>query len=645
MTTFGNRVFCKLGYGAAFLMILLFISTGLESYPQGHQSIKNTQTGPSQKKDTISVSRKQKNRIKKSQVFYDSIYHKFARNKFSQALYDMTFVPQGSAGVPVPVHQIKSEILFKKYQGKIIRKIHIYPLDPLGTSMTDTVNRTKSRAARFINNIHLETKRSVIRKNLFFKTGQAIDARSLSENEKLLRQINAFDDANIIVAPIESSADSVDIIVITKDVWSIGIGFGAININKAVIRLYDANFLGFTNLFSTQVSIEQKRTPFFRLDGLSYVFKNIGGFFFDYSIGAFHDDNGNQNFYSLLHREFYSNTTKWAGGTGFNYFRDANIINDSLKIISNYNTGYLWAGRAFLLKNSIQKIRLVILGSAYTQYFSSRPGITPDSNKRYYNVSRLLTGVAISNNRYYLTHYVTEFGKTENVPYGYLLQGTTGPEFNDFYSRLFSGISISAGDFLGNAGYFYGRVSLSGYFYHSSFEDAFLNIRCIWLSTLLMAPNKKYKFRTYLWADYRLGFNYLKNNNDHVSFTSIFDIWKGNDIRNTEGDHSFSASIMTIMFTPWQFYGFKFAIMARFQGGLIAQKREPIFTQPFYSSIKTGFLIKNDNLIFPTMVFSVVYYPNRPPGSPMFFFNVDKSSYLNIPDFNVKPIDAEYHQD
>jgi hypothetical protein len=527
------------------------------------------------------------------------------------------------------------------YEGKIIRKILIYPLDPLGTSVTDTINRTKSSAARFINRIHLETKRSVIRKNLFFKPGQRLDARSLAENEKLLRQINAFDDANIIVVPIEFTSDSVDIIVITKDVWSIGIGFGAININKAVVRLYDANFLGFTNLFSIQMSIEQKRPPFFRLDGLSYVFKNIGGFFFDYAIGAVQDDNGNQNFYSILQRVFYSNTTKWAGGTGFNYFRDANIINDSFKIISYYKTGYLWAGRAFLLKNSIQKIRLVILESAYVQYFASRPGITPDSNKRYYDISRLLTGVAISNNRYYLTHYVTEFGKTENIPYGYLLQGTTGPEFNNFYTRLFSGISVSAGDFLGNAGYFYGRVSLSGYFHHSSFEDAILKIQGIWLSTLLITPNKKYKFRTYLWSDYRLGFNYLKNNNDHVNFTSILDIWKGNDIRNTEGDHSFSASVMTIMFTPWQFYGFKFAIMARFQGGLIAQKGESLFTQPFYSGIKAGFLVKNDNLIFPTMVFSVVYYPNHPPGSPMFFFTVDRSSYLNIPDFNVRPVIVE----
>ena len=641
MARSGNRLFCKLIYGATFLTILLSFSPGLKSYPQGHQRIKNTETRRSREKDSISALRKQKIQIKKSQIFYDSIHRKFARNKFSKALYDITFVPLGSAGIPVSVHQIKSEIPFKNYEGKIIRKILIYPLDPIGTSVTDTINRTKSSAARLINKIHLETKRSVIRKNLFFKPGQQINARSLAENEKLLRQIDAFDDANIIVVPIESTSDSVDIIVITKDVWSIGIGFGAININRAVVRLYDANFLGFANLFSIQMSLEQKRPPFIRLDVLSYVFKNIGGFFFDYAIGAVQDDNGNQNFYSILQRVFYSNTTKWAGGIGFNYFRDANIINDSFKIISYYKTGYMWAGRAFLLKNSIQKIRLVILESAYLQYFSSHPRITPDSNKRYYDISRLLTGVAISNNRYYLTHYVTQFGKTENIPYGYLLQGTTGPEFNNYYTRLFSGISVSAGDFLKNAGYFYGRVSLSGYFHHSSFEDAILKIQGIWLSNLLMVPNEKFKFRTYIWLDYRLGFNYLNNNIDHISFTSILDIWKGNDIRNTEGDHSFSASVMTIMFTPWQFYGFKFAIMARYQGGLISQNNKTLFTQPFYSGIKAGFLVKNDNLIFPIIVFSVAYYPNHPPGSPMFFFTADRSSYLNLPDFNVRPVIVE----
>jgi hypothetical protein len=601
----------------------------------------NSETGWGTEKDTSHVSRKQRIRIKKSQVFYDSIYHKFARNKFSKALYDLTFVPHGSAGVPVPVHQIKSEIPFRNYQGKIIRKVLIYSLDPLGTSITDTVNRTKSSAARFINRIHLETKKSVIRKNLFFKPGQAIDARLLAENERLLRQINAFDDANIMVAPIESSSDSVDIIVITKDVWSIGIGFGTINIDKAAIRLYDANFLGFTNLLSTQVSMKTKRAPFFRFDGLSYVFKNIGGFFFDYAIGASQDDDGNQNFYSILQREFYSNMTKWAGGISFNYFRDANIINDSLKIISYNTTGGLWAGRAFLLKKSRQQIRLVIVESANIKHYSSRPAITPDSNKRYYDISRLLTGVAISNNRYYLTHYVTQFGKTENIPYGYLFQGTAGPEVNNFYTRLFSELLISAGDFVGNTGYYYGRISLSGYFHHFSFEDAILKIQGNWLSPLMMTPNKRFKFRTYLWSDYRLGFNFLKNNTDHVDFTQILDIRKGSEINNIEGDHSVSASIMTIMFTPWQFYGFKFGIMARLQGGLIAQNKKPIFTRSFYSGIKAGFLIKNDNLIFPTWVFSVSYFPNTLRGSPMYFIIFENNPYLNMPDFNVRSTSTE----
>jgi len=389
------------------------------------------------------------------------------------------------------------------------------------------------------------------------------------------------------------------------------------------------------------MSFEEKRAPFFRFDGLSYVFHNFGGSFFDYSIGGIQDDDGNQNFYSILQREFYSNKTKWAGGTGFSYFRDANIINDSLKIISYYNTGSLWAGRAFLLKKSRQQLRLVILESAYLRYYSSRPLITSDSNKRYYDISRLLTGVAFSNNRYYITHYVTQFGKTENIPYGYLFQGTTGPEFNNFYTRLFTELLVSCGDFLGNVGYFYGRVSLSGYFYHSSFEDAILKIQGIWLSPLLMTPNKKYKFRTYLWSDYRLGFNFIKNNDDYVDFTTILDLRNGSDIRSLEGDHSFSASIMTIMFTPWQYYGFKFGIMARLQGGFISQKKEPVFTQPFYSGLKAGLLVKNDNLIFPTLVFSLVYFPNHPLGSPTFFFDVDKDPYLNMPDFNVRPVNVE----
>jgi hypothetical protein len=641
MATFNDRLFSRVRYGAAFLTILLIFSPGLKSYPQVQRDSKDTGTVRTREIDTVHVSRKQKKQIRKSQVFYDSIYHKFARNAFSKAIYDLTFVPPGAAGTPVPVHQIRSEIPFRNYQGKIIRKILIYPLDPIGTSITDTVNRAKSNAASFVNRIHMETKRSVIRKNLFFKPGQAVDARLLAENERLLRQINAFDDAHIMVAPVESSPDTVDIIVITKDVWSIGIAFGAINITRAVARVYDANFLGFTNLLSVQTSMETTRAPFFRFDGLSYVFKNIGGLFFDYGIGATQDGDGNQNFYSILQRGFYSNTTKWAGGIGFNYFRDANIINDSLKITSFYNTGGVWAGRAFLLKKSRQQLRLVILESVSMKHYSSRPEITLDSNKRYYNIYRLLTGVALSNNRYYLAHYVSQFGKAENIPYGYLIQGNTGPEFDDFHTRLFSELLISAGDFLGDIGYFYGRVSLSGYFYKSSFEDAILKIQASWLSPLWLTPNAKFKFRTYFWSDYRLGFNFLKNNSDHVDLTQLLDILKGSEVNDIQGEHAVSASLMTVMFTPWRFYGFKFGIMARLQGGFIAQKDKPIFARSFFSGMKAGILIKNDNLIFPTLIFSASYYPNTIAGSQMFLINFENAPYLNLPDFNVRPVTTE----
>lgn len=653
-------------FGIVFLTVFLSFSFVPEIYPRGISDFTNTSPPQAPGQDTIQIKgglyilakdliiniprdtfytspagEKQQLNNKKSKIFYDSVFHKFSRTKFSKALYDITFVPPVTTAIPDTINYLKSELPYENYEGAIIRRVLIYSLDPFGTSITDTLVRPKTSAGKFLNDIHIATKKAVIRKNLFFKPGQPVHARLLAENEKLLRESNAFDKASITIAPVDSCPDTVDIIVITKDVWSIGLGFGSVTMDKAVIRLYDANFLGFGNPLSNRMSFEVKRAPFFRYDGGSYVFRNIGGYFFDYSIGAMQDDDGNQNFFSILQRDFYSNSTKWAGGTGFNYFRDANIISDTQKIISYYNTGNLWGGRSFLFRKSKQQTRFVILESGYLKNYSSRPLVTPDSNKRYYNTIRVLTSLTISSNNYYLTHYITELGKTENIPYGFLFQGTFGPEFNDFYNRLFGGMLISAGNFFGNAGYFYGRLSVGGYFYHSAFQDAILKIQGIWLSPLLLTPDKQFKFRTYLWSDYRLGFNFLKNNDDHADLTTIMDINSGNESKNTEGVQSLTGSLTTIMFTPWEFYGFKFAIMTRLQAGMIAQKKEPIFLRPFYTGIKVGILVKNDNLVFPTLVFSVLCFPNPAPGSSMLYFTIDSDPYLNMPDFNVRPVNVE----
>jgi hypothetical protein len=571
-----------------------------------------------------------------SKSFYDSVYRKFGRHKFSQFLYTLVFVPPKTFSLPDTLQNIRSEDLYMKYKGKIIRRIQIKTLDPFGPTVADTAGLPATRFGRAGDKTHMTTRKFVIRKNLLFKKGQPVDPYVLADNEKLLRDLPALDDVRIILSPTDPSGDSVDIMVVTKDVFSIGFDLLTVTPGSSVFRLYDGNLLGLGDRFVNEFSIDNQRAPFLRENGVNYYLNNIGGTFIDGQANYFHDDIGNQHAGFLFTRSFFSNRTRWAGSGMFQYLRDVNKPNDSVKITSFSHYENLWIGRAFFLKTRAEPLRLIISEVAYTHNYFSRPGITADSNKQYYNYLKLFSGFSISRNKYYLTDYVFEMGKRENIPYGYLFQLTLGPEFTDFYTRFYSGIEASGGDFIKKFGYLSGRIAFGGYLHGDLFEDVILKVQTSYMTYLFYTPGKRYRFRCYLISDYRKGFNFRLNNNDSYDIKQNLQIYKTTADQNLlQGTESLTGNLSLLVYTPWSFYSFRFALLGQLQGGYISRKNTPLFTTSFYPGIRAGLILKNDNLIFPAIVFSLFFYPTTPSGGSWIQYMVDINTGLHFPDFNV----------
>jgi hypothetical protein len=253
----------------------------------------------------------------------------------------------------------------------------------------------------------------------------------------------------------------------------------------------------------------------------------------------------------------------------------------------------------------------------------------------YFNTTRFLTGLAFSANNYYLTDYILHFGKPENIPYGKAFKITLGPEITDFYTRLYGGIDLSAGDFINGFGYLSGRTVLGGYFYHRAAEDCVLKMSLKYLSPLYMSRNKKFKFRGYLLSDYRFGFNFRDNNPDYSNINRDFLIDQVKYDTVFHGRKSLSAGLSIVMYTPLYFYGFRFAFMLQGKGGFIADHAESLFHQPFFSGVGMGILIRNDNLIFPPFLISIFYYTKVPQGVPWWQFRFDQNVGITFPDYNV----------
>jgi hypothetical protein len=581
------------------------------------------------------------NSVKRSDIFYDSVYKKFSRRKFSRLLYQLAFKPRDMEPLPGYSHKIKSEIPFEKYKGKVIRHIRIQTMDPFGTSIYDTAVSGQNSVGKALNATHIKTRSWVIHQNLFIREGQTVDPFLLADNERNIRQMSSIDDVKTYVSLSSPSSDSVDITIVTKDVFSIGGAVLTASLNTLALRAYDGNFLGLADRLSTNFSFETKRQPLFRIDGVSYSYDNIGGTFLSTLISYNQDDVGNQAVGISLSRNFYSINTKWAFGAGYQYNKmviQKQSISDITVLVTEtsfYNDMSLWGGRAFKINNSSIPTRFVITEALFRRSFTSRPSISIDSNKSYYNTLRFLTGFALSSNNYYLTDYILHFGKPELIPYGRVFKLTLGPEITDYYTRLYSSVDVSAGDFISGFGYLSGRALLGGYIYHRSAEDCVLKLSLKYLSSLLVTRNNKFKFRNYFSADFRYGFNFRKNNLDYSNINHDFLI---NQVRFDTvfyGIKSLSATLSVIMYTPIYLYGFRFAFMAQGKGGFVAHSGEALFNQLFCTGLGFGILIRNDNLIFPPILISCFYYPSIPTGVAWWQFGFNQNTGIALPDYNV----------
>jgi hypothetical protein len=102
------------------------------------------------------------------------------------------------------------------------------------------------RVFRWANAIHPKTRESTIRALLFFKTGTPYSRQILEESARNLRSQRYFYEAEII--PIAYENKTVDVLVKTRDVWTLRLGIGLSLAGGATathIGIEDSNIMGF----------------------------------------------------------------------------------------------------------------------------------------------------------------------------------------------------------------------------------------------------------------------------------------------------------------------------------------------------------------------------------------------------------------
>ncbi len=578
--------------------------------------------------DTIFIN----NQIKSDQ-FYDSLISLASRNKLTKAALGLILVNQNSKTKYVGIEDARNEEYYRLYTGKTIRNIEIIKLDVFGPTFGDTISSDINWVQNFGNKSHVKTRDFILKNNLFFQSGDSIDPAQLVDNERLLRDLDYIKDASIQIIEIPDSPQQVDILVITKDVYSAGAYIDLYNTFSGAVELYENNLAGIGHRFLTGIyynTLENNPIGY----SFNYRVGNIGNSFIKANVNytkAFETERVGIN----LSRKFVSYNTKWAGSLNVsqtstiqNIKKTDTILNN---VLLNYATQDIWLGRSFLLKTNNLQYRnrtRIVLGARYiNNTFYKGPEVSERYNFRYHDNQIALFSLAFARQKHFKSSLIYKFGKTEDIPIGTLIQLNIGPEKDEFYQRIYSGIIFAKRIYYPRIGYLNFQSEFGGHYYRKELEQGVLNIRAQAISNLHYFNSLK--LRNFIGVNYTRGINRFP---DEQIFINTTDVW-GFNSDYIYGTQRLSLNAEIVAFSDLYLYNFRFLFFGFGDLGLIGPENESLFNQTLYSGLGIGFRVRNENLVFKTFQIKIAFYPVTPSDQNQLSFLLSGESYAQPIDF------------
>ncbi|UKJ08685.1 hypothetical protein [Solitalea lacus] len=541
--------------------------------------------------------------------------------------------------------QLESIKEYVKYEGKIIKSIS-FAHAPVFNGLSTTTHDGKQNLKERLNNWHTNTQQSVIEKSLFFKKNEKLSSYTLADNARYIRSLPFLRDAKIYVSPCDEKGDSVEVLVLTQDVFGPGFAiYPVTHLSGVRTKFYHTNINGMGQAVEAGIEVNGERTP---LTGtsLSYTKYNLLGTFTDFNFGysqlntqgAIDTGVYEGSFFVKLNRPLYSSNSHFAGGLSFQYNKSINVENQHDSIFRNYHyrmfdtwMAYSFNFRKFSKRGAENRSRRAISARYYQQHFLEPPDQPYLANDPTYNNWRygLFQFIAFRQ-EIYNTRFLFGFGRTEDVPTGYYSTFTIGRENRLDKTRTYAGTEYERQKALGK-GFSSAYIGLGG-FYDKEFEDIVLSIKGSFYSRLMTF--KKLHFRHLIELGYINCFNptlYKPVSINNGSGLSGF----SDDYLN--GDQRITLKSELDLYNIVEVLGFRFNAFTSLQLAQLGSTNDFILAQRLYPGIGGGFRIRNENLVFNTVKIAGYYYPGAPQTSSNFNFSI--STVIDLR-FNVSPIKA-----
>jgi hypothetical protein len=564
----------------------------------------------------------------KTLVYYDSLKQKASKKNLTKKLYDLVVVsPQTPETKKI---SRTSDETYLHFSGRKIKNIDYIRLDVFGTNINNPASFNNNSSNNILNNTHVNTSEKIIRKNMLFSVGDTISPLTLSDNERILRELPFIDDARIIVVPV--SDEEADIIVVTKDVYSLGANYDYGGIKKGALSVFEKNILGTGHEFGIKIPFNSN-LPDSPGIGAYYTINNIWKSFINIT-GDYQNGLGIETYGIALNRAFISATTKYAGGVLVRQMYTSTNLDTMPKAVPvKYNLQDYWVARSFLVNK--ESVTRIIFGARYlNNNVFSKPDIQPQT---YYSLQRyqlFLASASLSIQKYYKTNLLYGYGRTEDVPYGSLFRVTAGREFNEFKTRTYLETDFSIGKSFREVGYFYGSWAVASFINGSQREQGIFYSRLNYFSNLLNIG--RFKSRNFVTIDFSRGIG--RYSDEYLRFieNNGFTGFKNDSVSGTQ---RFTLSLESVLFSPANYHGFRFAFFGFSDLGLLSNANQVLGNGFTLISLGLGIRIRNDNLLFNTLQIRLAFFPDPPMYSKINNFTISGEQLLKPNNFNAgKPL-------
>lgn len=534
----------------------------------------------------------------------------------------------------------KVENPFLKYKGKIIRSIETVRLG-FEYDIDDTTRIKHNIGTTLGKMLHKKTADKVIRHNLFFKEGDMLYPYLLADNERYLRDLAYLKDARILVEYALAGKDSVDVIILTRDVFSIGARLSISNSKKGRVELREENLLGTGGRLLISGYHENPRSPQTGVGG-EFIKRNIKGSFIDWVAGyqdyrnAFTSDRNQETMvYSRIEKPLVTPYIPSTGALEWSYQRTRNVFHTDSVYISDikyasYNIdawfGYKLGRKKLLQSNREKRTHSFIALRGFKQHYLITPlVIDPVNNYSFTDFTGTLASINIFKQIFYKSSFIYGFGRNEDIPEGFSLSLTGGYIKKQQVKRPYSGFDIALAHFRKRG--FYSNITyrFGGYFYRKRFEDVdmlfevnhFTRLRKLssnWYNRVFIntgvAAQVNPVLNTPLFLSSDFGLPYFRNGNIN------------SDLRATIKTES-------VFYNTAKLLGFRFAPFVFADAVLVKPLRQNLNHSDIFTAIGAGIRTRNENLVFGTIELKGFFFP-RVNGPDMKNWKLEISSNIRF---------------